>query len=49
MRAIAPMLHYDLQLIAEMSEKVESFRGVRAEVLLAGRDHEPGLFETRPR
>jgi pimeloyl-ACP methyl ester carboxylesterase len=36
MRKLAPTLHYDGQLLAEMSGKLESFRAVRAEALLLG-------------
>src|SRR5205085_12513746 len=36
MRVIAPTLHYDFQLVVEMSGKLESFRAMRAEVLLLG-------------
>jgi hypothetical protein len=36
MRKLAPTLHYDGQLLAEMSGRLESFWVVRAEVLLLG-------------
>ncbi|GHO58138.1 alpha/beta fold hydrolase [Ktedonobacter robiniae] len=36
MRKLAPTLHYDGLLLAEMSGKLESFRAVNAEVLLLG-------------
>src|SRR6185437_9304493 len=36
MRVLAPTLHYDFQLIVDMSGKLESFRAVHAEVLLLG-------------
>ena len=36
MRVLAPTLHYDGLLLAEMSGKLENFRSVRAEALLLG-------------
>jgi hypothetical protein len=36
MRKLAPTLHYDGLLIAEMSGQLETFRAVNAEVLLLG-------------
>jgi pimeloyl-ACP methyl ester carboxylesterase len=36
MRSLAPTLHHDNQLVVEMSGKLESFRDIRAEVLLLG-------------
>jgi pimeloyl-ACP methyl ester carboxylesterase len=36
MRMLAPTLHYDMQLLAEMTGTLESFREVRAAVLLLG-------------
>jgi pimeloyl-ACP methyl ester carboxylesterase len=41
MRALAPTLHYDGQLVVEMSEKLENFRAIRAEVLLLGGSKSP--------
>jgi pimeloyl-ACP methyl ester carboxylesterase len=41
MRALAPTLHYDLQLVAEMRETQERFRAVRPEVLLLGGSKSP--------
>jgi pimeloyl-ACP methyl ester carboxylesterase len=41
MRALAPTLHYDFQLVVEMSGKLESFRAIRAEVLLLGGSKSP--------
>jgi hypothetical protein len=36
MRILAPTLHYDFELVAEMAETLETFKAVRAEVLLLG-------------
>jgi len=36
MRALAPTLHYDAQLLIEMSGRLQSFRALQAEVLLLG-------------
>jgi hypothetical protein len=41
MRMLAPTLHYDFQLVAEMSETLERFRAVDAEVLLLGGSKSP--------
>lgn len=45
MRALAPTLHYDFQLVAEMSGKLESFRAIRAEVLLLGGSESPAFLK----
>ncbi len=45
MRDIAPTLHYDFQLVVEMSEKLERFRDVRAEVLLLGGSKSPAYLK----
>ena len=45
MRALAPLLHYDFQLVVEMSGKLESFRAIRAEVLLLGGSKSPAYFK----
>jgi len=45
MRALAPTLHYDGQLVVEMSEKLESFRAIRAEVLLLGGSKSPAYLK----
>ena len=42
---MAPTLRYDFKLIAEMSEKVESLREVRAEVLLLGGSKSPAFLK----
>jgi len=45
MRMLAPTLHYDFQLVAEMSGKLESFRAVRTEVLLLGGSKSPAYLK----
>ncbi len=45
MRALAPTLHYDFQLVVEMSGKLESFRAIRAEVLLLGGSKSPAFLK----
>lgn len=45
MRALAPTLHYDFQMVAEMSGKLESFRAIRAEVLLLGGSRSPAYLK----
>ncbi len=44
-RALAPTLHYDGQLVVEMSGKLESFRAVSAEVLLLGGSKSPAYLK----
>jgi len=44
-RELAPALHYDGQPILEMSGKLESFRDVRAEVLLLGGSKSPAYMK----
>lgn len=44
MRALAPTLHYDFQLAATMSGKIESFGAVRADVLLLGGSKSPAYL-----
>lgn len=41
MRKLAPTLHYDFQLVAEMAETTENFRNVYAAVLLLGGSKSP--------
>lgn len=36
MQMLAPALHYDFQLVAEMSETLDKFKAIRSEVLLLG-------------
>jgi len=45
MRELAPTLHYDFQLVVEMSGKLESFRAIRAEVLLLGGSKSPAFLK----
>lgn len=45
MRVLAPTLHYDFQLIVEMSGKLESFKAVQAEVLLLGGSKSPAYLK----
>ncbi len=45
MRMLAPTLHYDFQLVIEMSEKLESFKAICAEVLLLGGSKSPAYFK----
>jgi len=46
MRALAPTLHYDFQLVAEMDNTLESFRAIHAEVLLLGGSKSPAYLKT---
>jgi pimeloyl-ACP methyl ester carboxylesterase len=45
MRMLAPTLHYDFQLIAEVAETLENFKAVRAEVLLLGGSESPAWLK----
>jgi pimeloyl-ACP methyl ester carboxylesterase len=45
MRMLAPTLHYDFELVAEMSGKLESFRALRTEVLLLGGSKSPAYLK----
>jgi pimeloyl-ACP methyl ester carboxylesterase len=45
MRALAPAMHYDFQLVVEMSDKLESSRAIRAEVLLLGGSKSPAYLK----
>ena len=44
MRAVAGTLHYDLAIVAEMSGKLDEFRGVKADVLLLGGSESPAYL-----
>jgi pimeloyl-ACP methyl ester carboxylesterase len=44
MRMLAPTLHYDFQLVAEMAGPPERYRAVRAEVLLLGGSKSPAYL-----
>ena len=45
MRMLAPTLHYDFQLVIEMDGALESFRALRAEVLLLGGSKSPAYLK----
>ena len=45
MRALAPTLHYDFHLVAEMAESAEKFRALQPEVLLLGGDQSPNWLK----
>lgn len=45
MRALAPTLHYDFHLVAEMSGNLERFRAIDAEVLLLGGSQSPDYLK----
>ncbi len=45
MRALAPAMHYDFQLVVEMSNKLENFRAVHTEVLLLGGSKSPAYLK----
>jgi pimeloyl-ACP methyl ester carboxylesterase len=45
MRDLAPTLHYDFQLVADMSGKLETFRDVQAEVFLLGGSKSPAYLK----
>lgn len=45
MRRLAPTLHYDFQLVAEMAETLERFRAVEVPVLLLGGSKSPAYLK----
>jgi len=45
MRMLAPTLHYDFQLVIESEGSLESFRAIRAEVLLLGGSTSPAYLK----
>jgi pimeloyl-ACP methyl ester carboxylesterase len=45
MRGLAPTLHYDFQLVAEMAEKLENFQAIHSEVLLLGGNKSPAWLK----
>ena len=45
MKALAPTLQYDFQLVAEMSGALESFRAINTEVLLLGGSKSPAYLK----
>lgn len=46
MRTLAPTVHYDFQVVVDMSKKQESFKGIRNEVLLLGGSKSPAWLKT---
>lgn len=46
MRKLAPTLHYDFQLVAEMADTLERFRAVQVPVLLLGGSKSPAYLKT---
>jgi pimeloyl-ACP methyl ester carboxylesterase len=44
-QALAPTLHYDGQLLVEMAERLESFRAIRASMLLLGGSKSPAYLK----
>jgi pimeloyl-ACP methyl ester carboxylesterase len=44
MSLLAPTLHHDFQLVVEMSGALETYRGIRAEVLLLGGSKSPAYL-----
>ncbi len=45
MRSLAPTLHYDFHLVAEMAESLQSYKAVHAEVLLLGGSKSPAWLK----
>jgi pimeloyl-ACP methyl ester carboxylesterase len=45
MRVLAPTLHYDFQLVAQMAETLKNFQAIRAEVLLLGGSKSPAWLK----
>jgi len=45
MRMLAPTLHYDFQLVAQMAEAHRNFKAIRAEVLLLGGSKSPAWLK----
>jgi pimeloyl-ACP methyl ester carboxylesterase len=45
MRMLAPTLHHDFAMVAEMSQRLDSFAGVNAEVLLLGGSKSPAYLK----
>src|SRR5258708_16098712 len=44
-RMLAPTLHYDFQLVVELSDTLDSFKAIRAEVLLLGGSKSPACLK----
>lgn len=49
MGALAPTLHYDFQIVAEMSPKLESFKAIQTDILLLGGSDSPAYLKTSVR
>jgi len=45
LRAMAPNLHFDFQLVVETTEQLDSFKSVEAEVLLLGGSRSPAYLK----
>jgi pimeloyl-ACP methyl ester carboxylesterase len=45
MRALAPTLQYDFQVVVEMNGRLQSFRAINAEVLLLGGSKSPAYLK----
>jgi pimeloyl-ACP methyl ester carboxylesterase len=45
MRALAPTMHYDFRIVVEMNARLQSFRGIRADVLLLGGSKSPAYLK----
>lgn len=45
MKALAPTLHYDFQIVTDMSGKLKSFRAIPAEILLLGGSKSPAYLK----
>lgn len=49
MKALAPTLHYDFQIAAEISRDLDHLRSIQADVLLLGGDRSPAYLKTSVR
>ena len=45
MKMLAPTLRHDFQIVAEMNGKLDSFRAIRADMLLLGGDKSPNFLK----
>jgi pimeloyl-ACP methyl ester carboxylesterase len=45
MKVLAPTLHYDFQLVAQMAETLKNFQAIRAEVVLLGGSKSPAWLK----
>jgi pimeloyl-ACP methyl ester carboxylesterase len=46
MRDLAPTLHYDFKLVADMGRRIQTFAAIRADVLLLGGSKSPAYLKT---